>query len=82
MSISNTGNGAQVTIRLPLRSAGTAPAPGLVLLVEDSPDLRDTVRDMLRAAGHSVVEAASVAEAQALLSELPEISSVSVRHHT
>lgn len=68
--------GASVTLRLPLRRAGKVPKPGLVLLVEDSPDLRDTVREMLRAAGHSVIEAASVTEAQALLSELPEISAV------
>ena len=34
-----------------------------MLLVEDSPDLRSTLRDMLRGAGHSVIEAASVDEA-------------------
>jgi len=74
--LANTGTGACVTLRLPLRIAGIAPRSGLVLLVEDSPDLRNTVRDMLCDVGHSVVEAASVAEARALLSELPEISAI------
>lgn len=68
--------GAYVTLSLPLRRADTATKAGLVLLVEDSPELRDTVREMLRTAGHSVIEATSVIEAQALLSELPEISAV------
>ncbi|WP_371225591.1 PAS-domain containing protein [Roseovarius sp. 2305UL8-3] len=76
VEISNGATGGQVSLRLPLRPADSAVLPGLVLLVEDSPDLRDTVRDMLRGAGHSVVEASSVPEAQALISELPEISMV------
>ncbi len=71
----DTGGGT-VMLRLPLRIAGHAPPRGLVLLVEDSADLRGTVRDMLRDAGHSVIEAASVPEAQALLAQLPEISTV------
>ncbi len=70
VDISNGATGGQVSLRLPLRPADSAVRPGLVLLVEDSPDLRDTVRN----AGHSVVEASNVPEAQALLSELPEIS--------
>jgi len=74
--LSNTDHGGRVTIRLPLRRAEEGAAPGLVLLVEDSPDLRGTIRDMLRAAGHSVVEAAGVAEALALVRELPEISAI------
>ncbi len=74
--LSNSDTGAEVTLRLPLRPARTSVQPGLVLLVEDSPDLRDTLRDMLREAGHSVIEASSVPEAQALLSDLPEISAV------
>ncbi|MBS4010843.1 MAG: hybrid sensor histidine kinase/response regulator, partial [Roseovarius sp.] len=40
------------------------------------PDLRSTLRDMLRGAGHSVIEAASVDEAAALIANLPEISAV------
>jgi signal transduction histidine kinase len=74
MTLANTGNGARVTLRLPLRTADEATEPGLILLVEDSPDLRSTIRDMLRGAGHMVVEAASVDEALALLPQLPEIS--------
>lgn len=74
--LGNTAQGARVALRLPLRTAGAARAPGLVLLVEDSPDLRSTLRDMLRGAGHSVIEAVSVEEAAALISELPEISAV------
>ena len=76
VTLGNTENGGQVTLRLPLRAAQDAPAGGLVLLVEDSADLRDTVRDMLREMGHAVIEAASVTEARALLAELPEISAI------
>lgn len=76
VELSNTGAGARVRLSLPLREAAGRPAPGLVLLVEDSADLRSAVRDMLRETGHSVIEAASVPEALTLLSELPEISAV------
>jgi len=48
----------------------------MVLLVEDSPDLRDTIRDMLRNRGHTVIEASSAEEALALLNELPQISAL------
>jgi signal transduction histidine kinase/CheY-like chemotaxis protein len=74
--LDNTDTGARVALRLPLRPAGAARPPGLVLLVEDSPDLRSTLRDMLRGAGHSVIEAATVEEAAALMENLPEISAV------
>jgi len=74
--LANGDAGARVTIRLPLRLARSGGATGLVLLVEDSPDLRDTIRDMLRGAGHAVVEASSVSEALILLHELPEISAL------
>ncbi|WP_239494576.1 PAS-domain containing protein [Roseovarius amoyensis] len=76
VQLSNTDTGGRVTIRLPLRRAEADAAPGMVLLVEDSPDLRGTIRDMLRADGHSVVEAASATEALALVRELPEISAI------
>ena len=72
--IENTDIGGCVTIRLPLRFAGLDDVPGLVLLVEDSPDLRGLIRDMLTDMGHSVIEAASVDEARTLLSEVPDIS--------
>ncbi|MBC7131641.1 MAG: PAS-domain containing protein [Roseovarius sp.] len=74
--LENADAGGRVALRLPLRPAGDARPPGLVLLVEDSPDLRSTLRDMLRGAGHTVIEAASVDEASALLADLPEISAV------
>src|SRR6056297_1941190 len=74
--LGNTDTGGRVALRLPLRPAGDARPPGLVLLVEDSPDLRSALRDMLRGAGHSVIEATSVDEATTLIAELPEISAV------
>lgn len=74
--LSNTDTGALVALQLPLRPAHAGMPPGMILLVEDSPDLRLTVRDMLREAGHAVVEAASVAEALTVLPELPEISAL------
>ncbi|HKL64573.1 MAG TPA: PAS-domain containing protein [Roseovarius sp.] len=76
ITLGNTGTGGRVTLRLPLRPAGDARPPGLVLLVEDSPDLRSALRDMLRGAGHSVIEAASVPEATAILADLPGISAI------
>ncbi|MDX5403714.1 MAG: PAS-domain containing protein [Rhodobacterales bacterium] len=72
--VGNTATGAEVRLRLPLRPVPLPLAPGLVMLVEDSPDLRAGIREMLRAQGHAVIEAASVAEALALLSQLPDIS--------
>jgi CheY-like chemotaxis protein len=76
ITLGNTATGGRVTLRLPLRPAGDARPPGLVLLVEDSPDLRSALRDMLRGAGHSVIEAASVAEAAGILADLPGISAI------
>ncbi|WP_156102953.1 PAS-domain containing protein [Thioclava atlantica] len=71
----NTADGAQVTLRLPLRIAEAQPAPLLVLLVEDNEEIRAVTRDMLRGLDHTVVEAGSVAEAEALL-QLPDIGAV------
>ncbi|MEQ5869905.1 PAS-domain containing protein [Sagittula sp. NFXS13] len=68
--LSNTDSGACVTLRLPLRPAPDLPQSGLVLLVEDSPDLRAPIRDTLTAQGFSVIEAASVDEASALIDAL------------
>ena len=72
LRLSNTDTGAQVTIRLPYRAAVSA-TTGLALLVEDRDDLRALMRDMLMDLGHSVIEAASVDEATALLADLPDI---------
>ncbi len=65
--------GGQVRLRLPLRAAPDPVAPGLVLLVEDSADLREGIRAMLTGLNHTVIEAASVDEAQGLLAQVPEI---------
>jgi signal transduction histidine kinase len=71
----NTGSGAIVTLRLPYRIAPDA-VGGLVLLVEDSDDIRANVRDMLIDLSHSVIEATSADEAIALAADLPDISMV------
>ncbi|UXU75706.1 MULTISPECIES: PAS-domain containing protein [unclassified Paracoccus (in: a-proteobacteria)] len=65
----NVAEGAQVRIRLPLRAA----RPHLVLLAEDDPLIRETTREMLTAQGHSVIEAASLAEAREL-TDLPGLT--------
>lgn len=73
--IANTEQGGgKVSLRLPLRPAALPLAPGLVLLVEDSPDLRAGIREMLRDLGHPVIEAASVDEALTLLDQIPDIA--------
>ncbi len=64
--LANADTGARVTLRLPLREPVALPCPGLVLLVEDNPDLRTQLREMLTGLGHAVAEASSVAEACAL----------------
>lgn len=76
--LANTERGARVTIRLPLRPADLPDdaQPDMILLVEDNPDLRDSVREMLTGMGHQVVEAASVPEATALVAGLPDITAI------
>ncbi len=64
--IANGKTGARVTIQLPLQIARTTAKPGLVLLVEDLPDIREAVRNMLRDLGHTVLEADNSTEALAL----------------
>lgn len=73
--LGNTGTGARVQLRLPLRRAQAGTAARLVLLVEDSAEIRETVRGMLIAAGHAVIEAASADEGLAL-ADLPGIDLV------
>ncbi|MAC78023.1 MAG: hybrid sensor histidine kinase/response regulator [Rhodobacteraceae bacterium] len=75
LDLSNTPTGAKVTMRLPYRPAPDLPR-GLVLLVEDNPDLRVSVREMLTGLGLSVIEANAVAEARALIASLPDIAFV------
>ena len=67
--------GALVTLRLPLRPAQPQGTPGLVLLAEDNDTIRETVREMLRAMGHSVIEATSAEEAETLAT-LPGVTLV------
>jgi hypothetical protein len=74
--LGNTFSGARVALRLPLRTAPAEAAGRLVLLVEDSAEVRATIRDMLTELGHAVAEAASAAEARTLLETLPEIGAV------
>ncbi|PJI84338.1 signal transduction histidine kinase [Yoonia maricola] len=57
--------GAQVSILVPYLP--TKPVvPGVVLLVEDNIDIRQTVRSYLQRMGHAVVETDNVAEAKTL----------------
>lgn len=67
--------GAVVTLRLPLRPASTGAPPRMVLLVEDSDDIRASVRETLRGMGHSVIEAVSGDEAMTL-AQLPGVDLV------
>jgi signal transduction histidine kinase/CheY-like chemotaxis protein len=64
--LENTEVGACVTIKLPLRKAPVSATPTMVLLVEDSPEIRLSVRDMLIAIGHTVIEAETAEEALSL----------------
>ena len=69
--------GAQVTLRLPYKPA---PAPrlqegALVLLVEDTDTIRESVRAMLCDLGHNVIEASSHDEALGLI-DLPGLGLV------
>lgn len=63
MWLANHPGGAKVTLRLPLRLADAQPAPRLVLLVEDTDEIRENVREMLISFGHQVIEASSADEA-------------------
>ena len=76
LQLRNGYRGARVILRLPARRAMSQTAPGLALLIEDQPDLRDTMRPMLTSLGYSVVEAASANEAHALLQGLPEVTMI------
>ncbi|MEE2944100.1 MAG: PAS-domain containing protein [Pseudomonadota bacterium] len=75
--IANAENGgAVVRLRLPLRPFHGVRAPGLTLLVEDDPEIRVEVRDILRAQNHMVIEASSIDEAEMLIDHVPGISMV------
>lgn len=70
----HASGGAEVTLHLPYKTP-PQDAPGLVLLVEDDPDLRTTIRAQLRDLGHAVIETDNVAEA-VRLAHVPEVSLV------
>ena len=72
MLANGPAGGAVVTLRLPLRHAAEKARSRMILLVEDSPDLRQSLREMLTAMGHRVVEAESGEEGLALAT-LPEV---------
>ena len=69
-----SGGGAEVTLRIPYEVTKPV-AAGLVLLVEDTLEIRETLRGYLRKMGHTVIEAARVDEA-AKLAQMPDISHV------
>lgn len=73
--IANGAKGAIVKLRIPLRYASDGPSPRLVLLVEDSEEIRTGLREMLRDLGHTVLEATSADEAQNLAA-IPGIDTV------
>ncbi|WP_238371880.1 PAS-domain containing protein [Heliomarina baculiformis] len=72
LTLNNTDDGAEVTMRLPYHAAPSGTG-GLALLVEDGEDLRPLFRDMLMGLGFSVIEATSADEAAALAADLPDI---------
>jgi len=66
--------GAMVTLYLPYQTPPVE-EPGLVLLVEDDPDLRETIRTQLRDLGYAVIETDNVDEA-VRLGKMPEVTMV------
>ena len=86
------GHGSEFEVRLPvlqetlpaaeaLESAVAADplAPLDILLVEDNPDIRETMRDLLELQGHRVTEAGDgVAGVEKLLAEKPKLALVDI----
>ncbi|MEM6913776.1 MAG: PAS-domain containing protein [Pseudomonadota bacterium] len=67
LTVGNAINGgAEVILRLPYKAADAPARPQLVLVVDDSAEIRAAVRDTLIDLDHQVVEAASVEEAASL----------------
>ena len=66
LKLNNSADGAVISLRLPLQFTTFEATPKLVLLVEDSDDIRATVREMLTDMGHRVIEATSAEEGSAL----------------
>lgn len=67
--------GARVVVSIPFALAGTQVEPGLVLLVEDTEEIRLSIREMLRQQGHTVLEADTGEEALGLVT-LPNVTHV------
>ena len=63
-----------MTILLPYLPARPV-APGMVLLVDDRAEIRETVRGYLRRMGHAVIEASDAGEA-ARLARMPEVTHI------
>ncbi|MCV6825750.1 MULTISPECIES: PAS-domain containing protein [Halocynthiibacter] len=75
VELENHASGGRVTLRLPRRPVPVQSEPTMVLLVEDSPEIRLNVRDMLMELGHVVIEAETVGEA-CELAKLPGIGMI------
>ncbi|WP_296426143.1 PAS-domain containing protein [Yoonia sp.] len=70
--LANDPTGARVALRLPLKLAVANTRPLLILLVDDTADIRTNVREMLTDLGHQVIEAETADEALTL-AELPDL---------
>jgi signal transduction histidine kinase len=74
----NLGNvdagGAEIILHLPYQTPPQDP-PGLILLVEDDPTLREMIRAQLRDLGHAVIETDNVPEA-VRLAQVPDVTLV------
>ena len=66
--------GARVSMRIPFEEAKPM-TPGMVLLVEDTVEIRETVRGYLRHMGHAVIEADNADEA-ITLAQIPEVTHI------
>ncbi|MBU3032041.1 hybrid sensor histidine kinase/response regulator [Paracoccus marinaquae] len=71
MRLSNTAQGARVTLRLPLRPVTRQ----MLLLVEDDDAVRSGIRSQLTGLGHAVIEAASLTEARGM-TDLPGLTMI------
>jgi signal transduction histidine kinase len=85
------GRGSELTIRLPIEPprspaahpAAPAPAPAVhrrrVVVVEDSPDVRELLQDLLAVAGHEVIVASDGIEGVSrVLDAMPDVALIDV----